>query len=186
MRIGSFRTLLAVSVLAVACSKAEPVKAPPPAETPVVEKAPAAADKAPAADKAAAGPQKYGKVSEGPTVTPEAILADVDGYAGKAVRVEGTVSAVCEKAGCWMQVAGATEGQGIRIKVVDGEVVFPMSAKGKKVIAEGTVVKIPADPASDNTATCGGKEDHADHAECARPAGATARIDGVGATVIDS
>ena len=100
--------------------------------------------------------------------------------------MEGTVAAVCQKRGCWMDVAGA--GATIRIKVQDGQVVFPRSAQGKKVIAEGVVVKIPADPAAD-PASCGGGEDHAAgeaHVDCARPAGATARIDGVGATIIDS
>ena len=121
----------------------------------------------------------YGQVTEGPTVTPSAVLADLDAFAGKAVRLEGTATAVCGKAGCWMDVAD--DAASIRIKVRDGQVVFPISAKGRRVVAEGTLVKIPADPAKD-PASCGGGTAHED---CARPRGASARLDGVGATVFE-
>jgi hypothetical protein len=167
------RTLVALLLLTAACSKAEP-----PAKTaePAAAPAPKAAE------------QTYGKTTTGPVVTPAAILADIDGFAGKTVRVEGTIAAVCQKRGCWMEITGAG-GESLRIKVKDGEVVFPMDAKGKKAIAEGTVVKIPVDPAADSTATCGGGEGEAaegEHHDCSRPPGATARLDGVGATIIDS
>jgi hypothetical protein len=145
------------------------------------------AEKRPEPAAAATTPAKevYGQVSEGPAVQPSEILARIDAYAGKVVRVEGTVAAVCKMRGCWMDVAGA-DGAKLRIKVRDGQVVFPTSAVGKRVIAEGVVVKIPLDPASDDAA-CGSAEHHAEsaaHEECARPAGATARIDGTGAVVL--
>jgi hypothetical protein len=127
----------------------------------------------------------YGRVTEGPTRTPAEILAGIDRYDGKTVRVAGTVADVCQKRGCWLDVAG-DGGDTIRLKVKDGEVVFPASIKGKKVIAEGVVVKIPADPAEDGGA-CGAGEEHEEgHAACGRPAGARARLDGTGAVVIDA
>lgn len=133
---------------------------------------------------AAAAPREgtvYGKITEGPTVSPSAVLADLDAFDGKAVRLTGIATAVCQRAGCWMDVAD--EKASIRIKVRDGEVVFPVTAKGRRVIAEGVVVKIPADPAND-PAACGKGHAHGEeHHDCARPRGASARLDGVGATV---
>jgi hypothetical protein len=134
---------------------------------------------------AAVAKTTYGVVTDGPTLTPAQVLAAIDEHDGKTVRVAGTVGEVCEKRGCWMGVVGEG-GETIRIKVKDGEVVFPVSARGKKVVAEGIAVKIPADP-SDDPASCGTQEGHDEgHADCARPAGASARVDGTGATIIDA
>ena len=72
------------------------------------------------------------------------ILADPDAYVGKRVRIEGQVLDVCPRAGCWMELAeekGA--GARLRIKVDDGVIVFPATAKGKLAAAEGTVEAIP-------------------------------------------
>jgi len=165
MRLGA---LFAALVLSAACSKQD-AAAPP---TPQAQPTPASST--------------YGRVSEGPALTPAEILGNIDAHDGKVVRVEGTVAAVCPMRGCWMDVAGAG-GETIRVKVKDGEVVFPQSAKGKKAIVEGVLVKIPADPAADK-ASCGGGEDHGagGHHDCARPAGARARIDGFGAVIRDA
>jgi hypothetical protein len=73
-------------------------------------------------------------------VTPiDAILAEPKKYDGKTVRVEGMVTDVCPKRGCWFELAGGKPGQKLRFKVVDGEMVFPMDAKGKRAIAEGVI-----------------------------------------------
>jgi hypothetical protein len=60
-------------------------------------------------------------------------------YVGKTVRIDGVATAVCTEMGCWMAVApdGKGSGQTVRLKVEDGAIVFPVSAKGKKVSAEG-------------------------------------------------
>jgi hypothetical protein len=73
------------------------------------------------------------------TVPMATILADPQAYAGKSVRVEGTVTDVCPKRGCWFEMAGEAPGQKMRFKVRDGEMVFPMDAKGKFAVAEGVV-----------------------------------------------
>jgi hypothetical protein len=169
------RAVLVALLLSAACQKAEP------ASPPVAAEPAAAARQAPAAQAAPAS-TTLGTVSQGPSLTPAQVLADVDGHAGKTVRVAGTVAAVCPMRGCWMDVAGAS-GESIRIKVRDGQIVFPGSAVGKKVVVEGGVVLIPSDPAADRAAC--GDHDHggAEHHDCARPAGASARIDGVGAII---
>lgn len=173
MRVAAALAAVLVVLLTAACQKAEP--------------APASAPSVAAAAPTAAPVERttYGLVTVGPTMSPGAALASLDAHDGKTVRIEGTVAAVCPMRGCWMDIAGAG-GETIRIKVKDGEVVFPQTAKGKRVVAEGVLVKIPADPAAD-THACG-DEGHAtgEHADCARPAGARARLDGTGAVVTDA
>lgn len=71
-----------------------------------------------------------------------AITSNPEEYLGKTVLVEGEVLEVCPAAGCWMELK-SDDGKGkIKIKVRDGDIVFPMSAKGKKATVEGTVYKI--------------------------------------------
>jgi len=70
------------------------------------------------------------------------LLAEPDRYVGKKVRVEGMVTEVCKMAGCWMELEESAEAK-IRIKVDDGEIVFPATASGKKAVAEGVVESIP-------------------------------------------
>ncbi|MEP0860637.1 MAG: DUF4920 domain-containing protein [Ignavibacterium sp.] len=70
------------------------------------------------------------------------ITSNPEEFLGKTVLVEGEVLEVCAAAGCWMELK-SDDGVGkIKIKVRDGDIVFPMSAKGKKAIVEGTVYKI--------------------------------------------
>jgi hypothetical protein len=71
--------------------------------------------------------------------TPIKALIDSPGdYVGKTVRIDGVATAVCEEMGCWMAIApaGDTKGATVRLKVEDGVIKFPVSAKGKPVSAE--------------------------------------------------
>jgi hypothetical protein len=76
------------------------------------------------------------------TVAISELLANPDPYLGEVVRVEGLVTGVCEKRGCWMSLAGDEEFQEIRIKVDDGVIVFPLEAKGHRAVAEGVFTKV--------------------------------------------
>ena len=61
-------------------------------------------------------------------------------YVGKTVRVDGVATAGCEMMGCWLAVSesDAKDAPTVRLKVEhEGAIVFPMSAKGKKVSAQG-------------------------------------------------
>jgi hypothetical protein len=91
---------------------------------------------------AAAEGKTYGKGVTLTTATPVAtLLAAPKDYVGKTVRVDGIVTAVCDKAGCWMDLrdekADPTTAKTLRMKVNDGEISFPLSAKGKKASIEG-------------------------------------------------
>lgn len=86
-------------------------------------------------------PKLYGAgvKQETPTVAIETLMANPESYLGKVVKVEGVVSEVCPKAGCWMDIANGDHK--VRIKVKDGEIVFNPELEGKKILAEGTVYK---------------------------------------------
>lgn len=67
------------------------------------------------------------------------ILAAPEQYVDKRVLVKGMVVEVCAKRGCWMYLASDKPFEKIQIKVLDGEIVFPMSASGKDALVEGVV-----------------------------------------------
>jgi hypothetical protein len=77
----------------------------------------------------------------------KALVETPQEYVGKQVRVDGVATAVCSAMGCWMAVASDTDPDSpvVRLKVEDGAIVFPMTAKGRKVSAEGTFEKIGDD-----------------------------------------
>lgn len=64
------------------------------------------------------------------------LVAHADDYVGKTVQVKGKITAVCQMMGCWIELTSDT-GQRIRIKVEDGDIVFPKDSAGKLAIAEG-------------------------------------------------
>jgi hypothetical protein len=84
---------------------------------------------------------KLGKGVALKNATPiEALTTKPKDFVGKTVRVDGIAKAVCAEMGCWMAVAvDETDPASptVRVKVEDGAIVFPVSAKGKKVSAEG-------------------------------------------------
>ncbi|MEJ2052765.1 MAG: DUF4920 domain-containing protein [Calditrichaceae bacterium] len=85
----------------------------------------------------------YGKgISLSETTKISEILAEPEANLGKTFLIEGRIVDVCKKRGCWMEISSDKEFQTIRIKVNDGEIVFPLSAKGKPAKVEGTLEKI--------------------------------------------
>ena len=70
------------------------------------------------------------------------ILADPEAFLDQTVLVEGEVLEVCPKMGCWMTLK-SDDGEGmIKVKVKDGEIVFPTDAVGDNAVVEGKVYKI--------------------------------------------
>lgn len=70
------------------------------------------------------------------------ILEDPESYLDKTVLIEGEVLDVCPMMGCWMEIKSDDGEKMIKVKVKDGEIVFPVEAKGKTALVEGTVYKI--------------------------------------------
>jgi len=84
----------------------------------------------------------------------KALLETPANFVGKTIRVDGVATAVCEEMGCWMAIAPSDDPKGatVRLKVEDGVIKFPVTAKGKQVSAEGVFEAI------------GGKDEHANEA----------------------
>ena len=118
----------------------------------------------------------------------DAILASPKDFSGKTVRVEGMIVDVCPKRGCWMELAGSQPGSKLKFKVTDGEMVFPMDAKGQRASAEGVIaVKELSIEESKQYAEYQAKE----YGKPYDPASITAptviaRLDGTGAVIHDS
>lgn len=70
------------------------------------------------------------------------INAHPEKYLGKKVLIEGLIIDVCAARGCWMDIASDLAFEKIKVKVVDGEIVFPMEAKGKTARVEGVAEEI--------------------------------------------
>jgi len=96
---------------------------------------------------------KYGEGVSLATATPiNELLAHPDAYVGQKVRVDGVVEAVCAEMGCWIELRDPQGGTGLRFKVEDGVIVFPVTAKGRKASAEGTLVKVEVPATADEHA----------------------------------
>ncbi len=80
------------------------------------------------------------------TLKEQVAIADLSSkpaeFVGKTVQVKGKVTEVCEKMGCWMMLVDPATQAKVRIKVKDGEIVFPKDSIGKIAVAEGKFVKI--------------------------------------------
>ena len=107
------------------------------------------------------GAETFGAAPTVKESTPIAqLLAKPADFEGKTVRVEGVVTSVCSMMGCWMAIApaDAPTGSAVLIKVDDGVIVFPTSARGKRATAQGVVERV-------GTADAEGQEAAREHAE---------------------
>lgn len=87
------------------------------------------------------GAEKFGKGLTLKESTPiGTILGTPDQYVGKMVQVKGTITEVCQMMGCWLQIQDGEKG--LRVKVKDGEIMFPKNGAGRKAVAEGLLKKI--------------------------------------------
>jgi len=104
--------------------------------------APAADPHAPAAPTAPAPSGTAQALGAPITVTETTALAAIAAhpaqYAGRPVRTEGVVSAVCQAAGCWMQIADAE--QRVHIKMHGHSFFIPRNAAGRRARVQGNVV----------------------------------------------
>ena len=90
------------------------------------------------------------------------LLATPAPHLGKAVRVDGVVSKVCQSMGCWLEIADEKSGRGVVFKAKDGVIVFPKDAPGRKVSAQGVFEEIATSPV---------RESHGEHAKSAENSG---------------
>ena len=91
---------------------------------------------------AAQQPETFGTGVSLTETTPLAQVIDSPAtFEGRTIRIEGTVSAVCMHMGCWMALTQdkAADSRTLLIKVDDGVIVFPPSAKGRRAVVQGVV-----------------------------------------------
>ena len=105
---------------------------------PVANAAPANANTAPAQS----APAKFGApLGKSPVVPLADIVRETGKYAKTTVKTEGRVSAVCQAAGCWMEISDPAGQAHVRM---NGHSFFvPKSASGRRAIVEGTVLPKP-------------------------------------------
>jgi hypothetical protein len=92
----------------------------------------------------------FGKGASKSSLTPiSKLLENPMEFNDKKVTVSGTITSVCKKRGCWMKFSSDKKYQTLRIKVRDGDMVFPVTARGKTGYATGTfkAMKIPRERA---------------------------------------
>jgi hypothetical protein len=109
------------------------------------------------------GAETFGVAPTVKDATPIAqLLATPADFQGKTVRVEGIVTDVCTMMGCWMGIApaDAPKGPSVLIKVDDGVIVFPTSARGKRATAQGVMERVGAADKEGQEAA----REHAEHA----------------------
>lgn len=134
------RTSLLLSLLAlpVGCrARGGPVEPP----------AASVADQRLAPPPAAPEPERFGAaLGDAPAVTLAEVLRDPGAHGGREWIVEGTVRAVCQAKGCWMELApdapaapGAARPQGARVTFKDYGFFVPRDASGARARVAGTV-----------------------------------------------
>jgi hypothetical protein len=69
-----------------------------------------------------------------------AVMAAAEANAGQAVKVEGRITRVCQKTGCWLMLDNA--GQGVRVRTLHAFFV-PKDATGRAVV-HGTLQPVEA------------------------------------------
>ena len=70
------------------------------------------------------------------------LLKNPDQYLNEEILAKGIIKEVCPMRGCWIKISDESIFGNIRVKVTDGEIIFPKSAKNHNVTVEGTFVRL--------------------------------------------
>jgi len=86
--------------------------------------------------------QKFGaKVTVRKAVDVARLAKDPARFAGRTIRLEGTVKEVCQGRGCWVEVEA--NGASFMARSLDETVLLPRDCKGRKVVVQGIVKALP-------------------------------------------
>jgi len=145
----SYLLPLASVFLFVACSKASPPDSSQPTEGAAAPGATAGAQ-GKGVGRASNTPlqplskTKFGNAITETSVTPlNALVQDPSRFNDKTVRTEGTVTAVCQSKGCWMQIAD--ESGTAHVKFAGYSFFVPREASGHRAVIQGKLLKNEAD-----------------------------------------
>ena len=97
------------------------------------------AEAAEGTEPAGEGPTSYGEPLSETEATPLATIAgDPETFAGKTVKTEGEIAAVCQRMGCWMEMRA--EGvDPIRVPMAGHSFFLPKDVSGRHATVEGQV-----------------------------------------------
>ena len=70
------------------------------------------------------------------------LIDNSEKYLNSNVLISGKILEVCPMRGCWINVKDMDSDIDIRVKVTDGEIVFPLSSKGQQVDVQGIFSKL--------------------------------------------
>lgn len=117
-------------LLSVALAACDQKAAPPPPPAP-----------APTATATSEGALRLGAAIESgaPTVSLADVAKNPSKYAGKKIATTGTVTAVCQHMGCWMEIKD--DSGEAHVKMAGHSFFVPKTASGRKARVMGTLVK---------------------------------------------
>jgi len=117
----------------------------------------------------------------------ETITAKPAAFNGKMVQVKGRVTEVCEMMGCWMKLVSNSGKESVRIKVNDGDVVFPKTAVGKMAVAEGklTTMELTREQVIAQAKHEAEEQGRTFHPETIKSGATVVQIQGSGAVILD-
>ncbi len=87
-------------------------------------------------------PQKFGapiKVKR--AVEVGQLAKEPERFAGKKIRIEGTVKDVCQGRGCWVEVEAG--GASFLARSLDEKILLPKDCKGYAIVVQGVVKALP-------------------------------------------
>ena len=70
------------------------------------------------------------------------LINNYENYLNTEVLISGTILEVCPMRGCWINLKDKDSNSDIRVKVTDGQIIFPLSAKGREVDVQGVFSKL--------------------------------------------
>lgn len=151
---------LVAAALAVGCAtKTEPPQDTRPSDQPSPDRGPAPAQgkgpsRASVDQVVPLAQKKFGTPITETSVTPlPTIFRESQTFVGRTVRTEGMVTAVCQKAGCWMQIADETGTAHIRMA---GHSFFvPKDASGHRAVVQAKVLPSNEAPQCAGGDSCG-------------------------------
>lgn len=129
--------LVLVALSLAACAAPAPEASSEPPAAPAPEKA--SPKQASATPIQPLSKKKFGgSVTETNTTPLDTLVKEPSRFNEKTVRTEGVVSAVCQRMGCWMEIADAS-GQA-HIRMAGHSFFVPKDSKGHRAVVQGKVI----------------------------------------------
>ena len=122
--------------------------------------------------------KKFGaEITEKSAVPLTTLVKESDKYASQTIRTEGTVTAVCQSMGCWMEISDETGHA--HVKMAGHSFFVPAAANGHRAVVQGKVVGSPEPNA------CGDKDGCREKAEAQTGRVAKVEFEATGIEFVD-